>query len=108
MSAQSICGENGSSKNGRVVPQKLVLRLLKTLFVGLSELVRKVDFSTLVEGIRSGENEMTVEGVLFNGCTTTLGRFLSLRLGGSCSNREVFSNIGGMGPTGDGDREGIG
>ena len=70
--------------------------------------MREVDFSTFVEGIRSGENEMAEEGVLFSGCTTTLGRFLSLRLGGSCSNREVFSNIGGIGPTGDGGREGIG
>jgi len=100
-----MCGENHSR---RVVPQRLVLRLLKTLFVGLSVLVRKVDFSMFVEGIISGENEMAVAGVLINGCTITLGRFLSLRLGGSSRSREVFVNIGGMGPTGDGDREGIG
>lgn len=108
MRAQSICGDNHSDAKERVVPQKLVLRLVKTLFVGLSILVRKVEFSTFVEGMISGENETAVAGVPFNGCTTTLGRFLSLRLGGSCSSREVFANVGGMGPTGDGEREGIG
>lgn len=51
--AHSICVKDDLNVNKSAIsrPQRLVLRLLKTLFVGLSVLVRKVDLSMVAEGM---------------------------------------------------------